>query len=160
VKEVAWLTPPPRFCKPLARNLASIQYGMGGAILQWAGEEPSGKLRPPTRRSIRCSCLHRRAADVADEYAFGGMPTGGMGPEDEEAERDERLIAAARLRRVREEEELRAVDVLDGEGGEGEGEIVDLDAGGGGAGGSEGGEDAAAAAAAPAAGDSDGDESA
>ena len=87
------------------------------------------------------------------------MPTGGMGPEDEEAERDERLIAAARLRRVREEEELRAVDVLDGEG-EGEGEIVDLVAGGGGAGGSEGGEDAAAAAAAPAAGDSDGDESA
>ena len=107
-------------------------------------------------------CLHRRAADVADEYAFGGMPTGGMGPEDEEAERDERLIAAARLRRVREEEELRAVDVLDGEGGEGEGEgeIVDLDAGGGGAGGTEGGEDAAAAAAAPAAGDPDGDESA
>ena len=55
VKEVAWLTPPPRFCKPLARNLASIQYGTGGAILQWAGEDASGKLRPPTRRSIRCS---------------------------------------------------------------------------------------------------------
>ena len=89
MKEVAWLTPPPRFCKPLARNLASIQYGMGGAILQWAGEEPSGKLRPPTRRSIRCSCLHRRAADVADEYAFGGMPTGGMGPDEEEADSDE-----------------------------------------------------------------------
>ena len=33
--------------------------------------------------------LHRRAADVADEYAFGGMPTGGMGPDDEEAGSDE-----------------------------------------------------------------------
>ena len=142
VKEVAWLTPPPRFCKPLARNLASIQYGMGGAILQWAGEEPSGKLRPPTRRSIRCSCLHRRAADVADEYAFGGMPTGGMGPGDEEAGSDEPA-----------EEELRAED-LDGE--DGDDAIADLGAGGsdGGIEGEEG--DAAAAAAAPAEGGSDG----
>ena len=143
VKEVAWLTPPPRFCKPLARNLASIQYGMGGAILQWAGEEPSGKLRPPTRRSIRCSCLHRRAADVADEYAFGGMPTGGMGPDDEEAGSDEPA-----------EEELRAED-LDGE--DGDDAIADFGAGGSdgaGGGGEEG--DAAAAAAAAAEGGSDG----
>lgn len=68
-KEVAWLTPPPRFCKPLARNLPSVQYGFGGATLVWAGVDGErGMLRPPTRTSIRCRCLHRRAEVAAQKY--------------------------------------------------------------------------------------------
>jgi hypothetical protein len=88
-KEVAWLTPPPRFCKPLARNLASVQYGFGGAILQWAavGDE-RGVLRPPTRTSIRCACLHRKAVDAAAKYEHGGMPMPGLSDSDSDGGSD------------------------------------------------------------------------
>eukprot|EP01043_Picozoa_sp_COSAG02_P043128 COSAG02_NODE_3730_length_6312_cov_289.526799_6_plen_218_part_00 len=88
-KEVAWLTPPPRFCKPLARNLASIQYGFGGATLVWAGTNGEGGiLRPPTRTSIRCRCLHRRAADAAEKYQHGGLPMPGLGESDSDVDAD------------------------------------------------------------------------
>eukprot|EP01043_Picozoa_sp_COSAG02_P033717 COSAG02_NODE_2317_length_9151_cov_5.534909_2_plen_553_part_00 len=92
-KEVAWLTPPPRFCKPLARNLASIQYGFGGATLVWAGVDGErGLLRPPTRTSVRCRCLHRRAADAAEKYQHGGLPMPGL---DDESDSDVDAEAAA-----------------------------------------------------------------
>lgn len=85
-KEVAWLTPPPRFCKPMAKNLASVQYGFGGATLVWAATDGRGVLRPPTRTSIRCACLHRHAREKAELYAHGGMPMPGLG--DSESDSD------------------------------------------------------------------------
>ena len=127
-KEIAWLIPPPRFCKPMAKNLASIQYGVGGAWIVWAAVDGErGELRPPTRTSIRCSCLHRRAAEASDVYAMGGMPMpeGLLGDlvEDGEEERgsgDEENPPEPMLLQNGEGEEQEQLQDVDGSGDEAE----------------------------------------